>query len=257
MQVAGCRLQVVRSGTNEPAAMRNWFRGDLGVEIPAERIPIVQQHLIHTCIKRKRPVIIATQMLHSMIENPRPTRAEISDVANAVYRRTDALMLSGETAYGKYPVQAVRTMTKVALEVEASRPKTDIRISSIDNSIAAFLANAAVEASIELDTKAVIVDSQTGRTARYMAAFRNDNPVYAACYSERVVRELALSYGVIAFYMEPKKQTDAFKRSVVRHISEIDGIEMDDRILLIGGSYGPRRGASFMEISLVRDLVGL
>ena len=232
-------------------------RGDLGVEIPAEKIPGIQQDLILSCIKRKKPVIIATQMLHSMIDNPRPTRAEISDVANAVYTRTDALMLSGETAFGKYPVESVETMTRVALEVEASRPKTDIRISSIDNEIAAFLANAAVEASNDLDTKAVIVDSQTGRTARYLAAFRNNNTVYAACYSPRVVRELALSYGIKAFYMEPRKQTDAFKRSIAMHLSKIDGIEMDDRILLVGGSYGPRRGASFLEISLVGDLVSL
>ena len=110
---------------------------------------------------------------------------------------------------------------------------------------------------VEIDTKAVIVDTQTGRTARYLAAFRNRSPVYSACYSERVVRELALSYGVTAFFMEPRKQTDAFKRSIARHLSEIPGIEMDDRILLIGGSYGPRRGASFLEISLVRDLVSL
>jgi pyruvate kinase len=232
-------------------------RGDLGVEIPAEKIPGVQRKLILACIKRKRPVIIATQMLHSMIEHPRPTRAEISDVANAVYSKTDALMLSGETAYGKYPVEAVSTMNRVALEVESNRPHTDIRISSIDNEIAAFLANVAVDASTHLNIKAVIVDSQTGRTARYLAAFRNNSPVYAACYNKKVVRELALSFGVIPFYMEPKKQTDAFKRSIMRHLSEIDGIEMDDRILLIGGSFGPRRGASFMEISLVRDLVTL
>ncbi len=230
-------------------------RGDLGVEIPAEKIPGVQQKLIMACIKRKRPVIIATQMLHSMIEHPRPTRAEISDVASAVYERTDALMLSGETAFGQYPVEAVRIMTKVAMEVEASRPYTDIRISSIDNEIAAFLANAAVEASNDLDIKAVIVDTLTGRTARYLAAFRNNSPVYAACYANRVVRELSLSYGVTAFFMEPRKQTDAFKRSIVKHLSVIDGIEMDDRVLLVGGSYGPRRGASFLEISLIRDLI--
>ena len=230
-------------------------RVDLGVEVPAERIPGIQQKLILACIRRKRPVIIATQMLHSMIEHPRPTRAEISDVANAVYSMTDALMLSGETAYGKYPVEAVKTMTRVALEAESSRQESDIRISSIDNEIAAFLANVSVEASRELNIKAVIVDSQTGRTGRYLAAFRNNIPVYAACYDQRVVRELSLSYGVIAFYMEPRKQTDAFKRSIVRNLSEIEGIEMEDRILLIGGSYGPRRGASWLEISLVKDLV--
>jgi pyruvate kinase len=232
-------------------------RGDLGVEIPAEKIPGLQRELLAACIRRKRPVIIATQMLHSMIEHPRPTRAEISDVANAVYNRTDALMLSGETAFGKYPVEAVQTMTDVAMEVEASRPVSDIRISSIDNEIAAFLANVAVEASSDLNIKAVIVDSQTGRTARYLAAFRNDRPVYAACFSQRVVRELSLSYGVTAFIIEPSTQSDIFKRSIVKHLSKIDGIEMDDRVLLVGGSYGPRRGASFMEISLIEDLLAL
>ncbi|MFO7616162.1 MAG: pyruvate kinase [Bacteroidales bacterium] len=230
-------------------------RGDLGIEIPGEKIPGIQRMLINECIRRKKPVIIATQMLHSMIENPRPTRAEISDVANAIYTGTDALMLSGETAYGQYPLEAVRTMTRVAREVENSREQTGITISSIDNKIAAFLANAAFMASIDLKTAAVIIDTLSGRTGRYMAAFRSRNPVFAACYTPRVVRELALSYGISPFYIEKKANTDAFKRDVVAYLLERGRIAETDRIAMIGGSFGPRKGASFLEITRPRDVL--
>ena len=230
-------------------------RGDLGIEIPGEKIPVIQRQIVSACIRRKKPVIIATQMLHSMIENPRPTRAEISDIANAIYNHTDAIMLSGETAYGKYPLEAVQMMNKVAYEVERQKELRNFSISSFDNEIAAFLANAAYQASNELPIKAVIVDSQTGRTARYMAAFRNSSTIYAACYSKRVMRELALSYGVRAFYLQQKKSTDAFKRAVVSYLLDKKKLEMEDMVILVGGSFGPRRGASFMEISRVKDLI--
>lgn len=230
-------------------------RGDLGIEIAAEKIPGIQRMLISACIKRKKPVIIATQMLHTMIEHPRPTRAEISDIANAIYSGTDALMLSGETAYGAYPVESVRTMTRVALEVEGSKESTGITISSIDNEIAAFLANAAFIASRDLKTGAVIIDTLTGRTGRYMAAFRNQNPVFAACYSKRVMRELALSYGIFPFYVDPKETTDSFKRSVTSYLLDLGVISSGERVVLVGGSFGPRKGASFIEISKVSDLL--
>lgn len=230
-------------------------RGDLGIEIAGEKIPGIQRMLINACIRRKKPVIIATQMLHTMIEHPRPTRAEISDVANAIYTGTDALMLSGETAYGQYPVEAVSMMTRIALEVENSRESEGISISSIDNEIAAFLANAAFHASKNLNTSAVVIDTLTGRTGRYMAAFRNRNPVFAACYSDRVMRELALSYGIYPFYMDPKENTDTFKRSVVSYLLDHGELDGSDRIIVVGGSFGPRKGASFLEISKVSDLV--
>ncbi len=231
-------------------------RGDLGIEIAGEKIPGIQRMLINACILRKKPVIIATQMLHTMIEHPRPTRAEISDVANAIYSGTDALMLSGETAYGQYPIEAVSMMTRIALEVESSRESQGANISSIDNEIAAFLANTAFHASKDLNTSAVVIDTLTGRTGRYMAAFRNRNPVFAACYSVRVMRELALSYGIYPFYMDPKENTDTFKRSVVSHLLENGELDPSDRIIVVGGSFGPRKGASFLEISKVSDLLG-
>ncbi len=230
-------------------------RGDLGIEIAAERIPGIQRQLTEICIRRKRPVIIATQMLHSMIENPRPTRAEISDIANAIYGKTDAIMLSGETAYGSYPIESVEIMTKVAQEVEATKEYGDASISSINNEITAFLANAAYQASNEVPIKAVICDSQTGRTGRYLAAMRSSHTVYAASYSIRVMREMALSYGLEAFYLEPAKSNDEYKRSVVNHLLKAKKINLDDRVVLIGGSFGPRKGATFLEIGLVKDLI--
>ena len=123
----------------------------------------------------KKPVIVATQMLHTMINNPRPTRAEVTDIANAIYYRTDALMLSGETAYGKYPVEAVKTMTKIAAQAEQDKlPDNDIRIPLDENSndVTAFLAKQAVKATIKLRIRAIITDSYSGRTARNLAAFR-------------------------------------------------------------------------------------
>jgi len=230
-------------------------RGDLGIEIAGEKIPGIQRRMINSCMKRKKPVIIATQMLHTMIEHPRPTRAEISDVANAIYSGTDALMLSGETAYGEYPVEAVSMMTRIALEVEQSRGYMGEPISSIDNEIAAFLANSAFYASKDLNISAVVVDTLTGRTGRYMAAFRNSKPVFAACYSVRVMRELALSYGIYPFYMDPEESTDTFKGSVVSYLVEHGELNMSDRIVVVGGSFGARKGASFLEISKVSDLL--
>ena len=142
-------------------------RGDLGIEVPQERIPGIQRVLIRKCILAKKPVIVATQMLHTMINNPRPTRAEVTDIANAIYYRTDALMLSGETAYGKYPVDAVKTMTKIAAQAEKDKlEENDIRIPLDENSndVTAFLAKQAVKATSKLKIRAIITDSYSGRT---------------------------------------------------------------------------------------------
>lgn len=231
-------------------------RGDLGIEIPAERIPGVQRMLVDKCILRKKPVIIATQMLHTMIENPRPTRAEVNDIATAIYSETDAIMLSGETAYGKYAFQAVETMRKIALEVESSREvRNNFQIVSIDNQIAVFLAESAVKACAELPVKAIILDTLSGRTARYMAAFRGEKLVHVIAYSQRVMRELALSYGVYAEVFPRRRLTEEFKQDAVSFFHNKKCVSQDDLVLLIGGSFGARNGASFLEINTVKNLM--
>ena len=233
-------------------------RGDLGIEVPQERIPGIQRMLIKKCILAKKPVIVATQMLHTMINNPRPTRAEVTDIANAIYYRTDALMLSGETAYGKYPVEAVKTMTKIAAQAEKDKSEeNNIKIPLIpgSNDVTAFLAKQAVKATDKLDIKAIITDSFSGRTARNLAAFRGKHPVLAICYKEKTMRHLALSYGVEAIYMPEKANGQAYYFAALRKLMD-DGVlsENDMVAYLSSGKQGSR--TSFLEINVVGDVLG-
>ena len=229
-------------------------RGDLAIEIPYEKIPGIQKIIINKCIEARKPVIVATQMLHSMIKNPRPTRAEVTDVANAIYSKTDAIMLSGETAFGDYPVEAVKTMSTIALEVEKSRGdinKTPIVILSSRTS--AYLSKSAVEASIKLDAKIIVADTTTGRTVRNMAGFRGRKPIYAQCYNKRVMRELALSFGIFANYMETNNPNGFIKTSLLQ-LYEKDIVKKEELVVILGGNYGFVYGASFIEISTVENL---
>ena len=231
-------------------------RGDLGVEIPAERIPGTQRFLVNKCIESKLPVIIATQMLHTMISNPRPTRAEISDVANAIYQRVDAVMLSGETANGDYPVEAVETMARVAAEVEKdhSNPNIEMNLVRINNEITAQLCRSAVRATLNLPVKAIVIDTLSGRTGRYLAAFRSQKPVFAVCYRKSVMRHLAISYGIHAIYSEPSINHEGFLLSILYYLEEKKWLSKEDLIVVLGGSFGAAKGASFMEIGNVLNL---
>ena len=233
-------------------------RGDLGIEVPQERIPGIQRMLIKKCTLAKKPVIVATQMLHTMINNPRPTRAEVTDIANAIYYRTDALMLSGETAYGKYPVEAVKTMTKIAAQAEKDKSQEhNIKIPLVpgSNDVTAFLAKQAVKATDKLNIKAIITDSFSGRTARNLAAFRGKYPVLAICYKEKTMRHLALSYGVEAIYMPEKANGQAYYFAALRKLMD-DGVlsENDMVAYLSSGKQGAR--TSFLEINVVGDVLG-
>ena len=224
-------------------------RGDLAVEIPTEKIPLIQKSIIRKCIERRKPVIVATQMLHSMITSPRPTRAEVSDVANACLDYADALMLSGETANGKYPELAVVIMAKIASEVEQKKTgyidtpywKSDI--------VAAYLAKAAVKAALRLGTAAIVADSLTGKSIRALAAYRGPNPIYAQLYDEKVVRQLSLSYGVYAEHVTMDvTSNEPLQQSIRRLVSEKQ-FKDEDLIVVLAGSFGPEQGASYIEIS--------
>ena len=231
-------------------------RGDLAIEIPQIKIPIIQKEITNKCIKSRKPVIIATQMLHSMIEHPRPTRAEVSDIANAVYDGTDAMMLSGETAFGNYALEAVKVMVDTAREVEANKKDfNDIPAVVINNEITSFLARSSVIASKELSSKAIIADSTSGRTIRSLAAYRGDNLIYAMCYDKRIVREAALSYGVQANFIKPVKNSDEFICKSLSLLTEKNLLTASDVVIILAGNFGPSMGASFIEISNVENLL--
>ena len=229
-------------------------RGDLAIEIDAEKIPLIQRYIVNKCIESKKPVIIATQMLHTMIDHPRPTRAEVSDIANAVFSGTDAIMLSGETAYGDYPLEAVKVMSRVAEANESILPPDANRnLVSINNEITAALARVAVRMTTMLPIKAIVVDTNSGRTARYLSAFRGGLPVYARCYDEHVMRELALSFGVRPYFSVKPHSRDEFMRDIPQVLLQ-NGYQPEDQILVIGGSFGHVRGASFLEVCKISDI---
>ncbi len=205
----------------KPEALRNFngilkaadavmvARGDLGVEILPEKVPLIQKKIIKACNRAGKPVITATQMLESMIDHPRPTRAETSDVANAILDGTDAVMLSGETASGQFPLEAVRTMDKVALDVERYAQMEDgPRQRRHNPSIAEAVAEAACRAAVTVDARAISVMTQSGSTAALISKFRPPLPIIAFTQSLETRRRLSLYWGVKPFPIGPMTGTD-------------------------------------------------
>ncbi len=233
-------------------------RGDLGIEVAQEKIPGIQRVLIRKCVQAKKPVIVATQMLHSMIKNPRPTRAEVTDIANAIYYRTDALMLSGETAYGKYPVEAIATMSKIAEEAEKTKlQENNIRVVEDEDELTttAFLAKQAVKSINKLNVKAIITDSYSGRTARNIAAYRGACPVMAICYKEQTMRELALSYGVHTIYQGERISSRQYLYAGLERLLRKGWLQKDEKIAYVGGAFGEGGGSTFLEINNVSKVM--
>lgn len=231
-------------------------RGDLGIEVPVEKIPGIQSMIIRKCVEKKKPVIVATQMLHTMIENPRPTRAEVTDIATAIFAGTDAIMLSGETASGKYPLEAVQTMSKIAEQAENDRRKVnDLNFPlTSDCTLREFLAHAAIESTRRLGVAGIITDSETGQTARDIAAFRGPTPVLAICYKEKTQRWLNLSYGVIPIYQKEHVEQQFLFTAALRMLRQKGYINADDNIAYLSGSFGEGGGTNFLEINRVRDI---
>lgn len=228
-------------------------RGDLAVEIPTEKIPLIQKDIVNTCIELRRPVIVATQMLHSMINSPRPTRAEVSDVANACLDHADALMLSGETANGRYPEEAVQTMARIAREVELKRSSFfDVPYSSKDK-LTDYLAKAAVKSSLRLNIKGIVADSMSGKSILALAAYRGDSPIFAQVYDKKVMRRLSLSFGVFSEYIPLGASSRESVIGSIYRLIEDHNFNDDDLIIVLAGSFGPERGASFIEISSAKN----
>lgn len=232
-------------------------RGDLGIEVPIEHIPGIQRKIIRKCVLSKKPVIVATQMLHTMINNPRPTRAEVTDVANAIYYRTDALMLSGETASGKYPLEAVKTMVSIAEQAEKDKiHENDIEIPLCDfDDVTGFLSKNAIEATEHLGVKCIITDTVTGKTSRNLSAFRGPNPVISLCCNDKVHRLLALSYGVIPFSEHHNLSSQELYVKALHLLLQKGYVTMDDKVAYLSGSLGQGGGNTFLEINKVKDVI--
>jgi pyruvate kinase len=226
-------------------------RGDLGIEVPLEEIPGIQRKIIQKCVNKKKPVIVATQMLHTMIDNPRPTRAEVTDIANAIYSRTDALMLSGETASGKYPLEAVLTMAKIAEQAETDRVWDNYMYPAMGENPTQreFLAHSAIESTRLLGVKGIITDSETGQTARNLSAFRGPTPILAICYNEKTQRFLNLSYGVIPVYQKEHNKSEYLFTAAIRMLRQKGYITNEDKIAYLTGSFGEGGGTTLLEIN--------
>jgi len=230
-------------------------RGDLAIEINEEKIPIVQKEIIKKCNKRAKPVIVATQMLHSMIKNPRPTRAEVNDVANAILDGADAIMLSGETAYGKYPRESIVMMTKISKQVEDKISNVNKEeIIKLGNTVSTHIVKFAVEATKIDGVEAIIADTTSGLTVRALSAYRGKKTIFAQCYNKNTMRHLALSWGVYADYMEPKDRHDQFVNSALCMLEENFGVGENEIFIIVAGSFGRSSGTTFIEVSEICNL---
>ena len=219
-------------------------RGDMGVEIPFEHLPTIQKKLITKCRLLGKRVITATEMLESMISNPRPTRAEISDVANAVYDGTSAIMLSGETAAGKYPVQAVATMAKIAETTESNidyKKRFYNAEFKIRNSIDA-ISHSTCGMAIDIDAKAIVACSLSGMTARMVSRFRSPVDIIGLTTNETTWRRLALSWGVIPAMCEEFTSTDVLFYTAKKITSKTLNLQKGDKIVITGGDTTGKSG---------------
>ncbi|NQV12949.1 MAG: pyruvate kinase [Parcubacteria group bacterium] len=213
-------------------------RGDLGIEMPTAQVPITQKMIIEKCLVAAKPVITATQMLLSMVSNSRPTRAEASDVANAVIDHTDAVMLSQETAVGKYPVETVKTMSKIISDTEES-PYDDLILNNHLNQktapIDSAISYAAGRLARDVEARAILVATISGYSARLVSRYRPELPIVVAAENEKVRRQLALSWGVIPFVVARCQNVDELIKKVVACAKHHQIIKEGDKVIIIGG----------------------
>nr|AAC12962.1 pyruvate kinase I [Bacillus subtilis] len=232
-------------------------RGDLGVEIPAEEVPLVQKELIKKCNALGKPVITATQMLDSMQRNPRPTRAEASDVANAIFDGTDAIMLSGETAAGSYPVEAVQTMHNIASRSEEALNYKEIlskRRDQVGMTITDAIGQSVAHTAINLNA-AIVTPTESGHTARMIAKYRPQAPIVAVTVNDSISRKLALVSGVFAESGQNASSTDEMLEDAVQKSLNSGIVKHGDLIVITAGTVGESGTTNLMKVHTVGDII--
>jgi pyruvate kinase len=234
-------------------------RGDLGVEIPAEEVPLVQKQMIEKCNRAGKPVITATQMLDSMQRNPRPTRAEASDVANAIFDGTDAIMLSGETAAGKYPVDSVLTMSRIAVRAESALQYREIftkQAKAQQTSVTEAISQAVANSALDLEAKAIVTSTESGYTARMISKYKPKSQIIAVTPVEQVLRRLQLVWGVIPVKGVSATTTDEMFEIAVKGALETGLVRLGDTIIITAGVPVGRSGTTnLIKIHNVGELI--
>jgi pyruvate kinase len=234
-------------------------RGDLGVEIPTEDVPLLQKDFIRKCNLVGKPVITATQMLDSMIRNPRPTRAEASDVANAIFDGTDAVMLSGETAVGRFPVEAVQTMSRIAIRTEENldyKKIMDDLSPAIDRTVTDAISYATCHIAHELDVDAIITATQSGHTARMVSKFKPRAPIVAVSSRRKVAAQLTLTWGVHAVVCPPVNSTDDMFFNAIQASLKEDLISDGDLVVITAGvPVGVSGTTNLLRVETVGEII--
>jgi pyruvate kinase len=232
-------------------------RGDLGVEVPPEKVPAIQKHMIKRAWEFRKPVITATQMLESMIENPRPTRAEASDVANAIYDGTDAVMLSAETAAGKYPVEAVAMMAKIVSETEHQIlldppvKQEGRRVAKL--SVAETICECMAHSAGDLDVAAIAIFTETGATARLLSKYRPESPIFAMSPYEKVINRAMLLWGTYPIQCERFRDTDMLVNMAEKILEERGYVQQRQVVGIVAGTRTRSGATNFMRLHMVGD----
>lgn len=233
-------------------------RGDLGVEIPAEEVPLVQKSLIEKCNSAGKPVITATQMLDSMQRNPRPTRAEASDVANAIFDGTDAIMLSGETAAGIYPIESVETMHRIAMTTESAlnyKQLVSNRRKDKESNMTEAIGQAVVYTAINLKVKAIIAPTESGTTAKMISKYRPESPIIAVTSSEYAAKKLTLVWGVQPIVGMPVHSTDEVFATAVEESLKHEYVDHGDLVVITAGvPVGKAGTTNLMKVHVIGDI---
>ncbi|RXH57372.1 Pyruvate kinase [Granulicella sibirica] len=232
-------------------------RGDLGVEVPPEKVPAIQKHIIRRAAEYRKPVITATQMLESMIENPRPTRAEVSDVANAIYDGTDSVMLSGETAAGKYPVHAVAMMATIVAETEeqiridppSRKPRTHAAKLSVAETICECMAHSAQD----LDLAAIAIFTETGSTARLLSKYRPEPPIFALSPFEKVINRSMMLWGTYPILCDRFRDTDKLVNMAELILEDLGFVQKRQVVGIVAGTRTRSGATNFMRLHMVGD----